>query len=207
MGQILAIFYQNFAYQDLVVEIFRRFQAIELLFQSNLHHPILFETFKHAHTRKVRWAFGSFTVRMIHFAIYWILFDKTKSYDVMLHVMKFIAINVYMNVLFFIELVVFYLEHLNAIIANENNECGAADGNVCVVKKVRTAELVCEQLSKYKTIHFSLWKITEQLNRYFGWTMLAITLQAFVELVIVTLWTLKVLSEYGNSWTLTRKTS
>lgn len=199
--KIFVVVYQNFAYQELVGGIMRNFRTIESLFESTLSAPIQFTSLDRGYKRKICCAFGSYVTLLICFTIYFFLYGKLNFSDVLFQIMKFISISVYMNVIFFIDLVTFYLEHSNTIIAKENSDCLAVSGNVFVVRKARLVSLIREKLSKYKLIHFRLWKISEQLNEYLGWTLLTIPLQSFVELVIFSIWQLKMLN---TAWTIMR---
>lgn len=98
-----------------------------------------------------------------------------------------------MNVLFFVDLITFYLKHLNTFIAKENSECMTE--NVSVVKKMRTADAVRKRLSKIKFTHYCLWKVTQQINDLFGWALITILLQSFFEFVYITKWQLRMLNE------------
>lgn len=177
------------------------FKTIESLFETTLSAPIQFTSFNRGYKMKICYAFGSYVTLLICFTIYFFRYGKMTLSDVLFQVMKFISISVYMNVLFFIDLVTFYLKHLNTIIAKENSDCLADSANVFVVRKARMVGSVREQLSKYKLVHFRLWKISEQLNEYFGWTLLTITLQSFVESLIFSIWQLKM---FNSAWTIMR---
>lgn len=198
MAKISAVLYQNFAYQELVGEILRNFQTIESIFQSTLHHPIQFTSFKRAYTKKICWAFASYTTLLILFILNYFLYDENDLYDVFIEAMQFVSISIYLNVLFFIDLVSFYLKHLNTIIAKDNNVCDVEHVNVFVVKKARTTDMIRQRISKYKAIHFRLWKTTQQLNEFFGWSLITILLQSIVEFVYNSIWQLKIVYNYWN---------
>lgn len=202
--KLFAILYQNFVYPKLFREILQNFRSVELLFQNSLNRPILFTSFKRNYSRKMRWAFGAYAFMMIVFVAYYIRYGQITLSDLLLQIMKFLSVCVYMNVLFFIDLIPFHIKHLNTIVAKESSDSDANSMNIFVVKKVHTALTMVKQLSKYKLIHFHLWKITEQLNECFGWTLLAITLQSCVEMVIFTIWQLRVLSDLWKLMRLTR---
>lgn len=192
-----AVLHQNFAYDDLLGEILRKFYSIELFFRDNLRNPILFTSFKRAYVKKLFWIFGSFAILSITIAFRHII-HGLDTIDVILDAMKLFLIIAYMQIVLFIDLVAFCLKHLNATIAREISYWGAENGYVFVVKELRTLDMIRHQLCKYKIVHFRLWKIAEQLNEYFGWTMLTIILLSFVDLVTITLWQLRVLNEPWN---------
>lgn len=189
----IAVLHQNLTNDDLLVDIMRSYQTVEFLFRSTLNYPIQYTLFHRAYTRKAGWAFGSYTVLLFLFSIYYHIYGEIDVTDVMIKVMQFISISVYMHMLFFIDFVTFYLHHLNTIIGKESSDYQT--GNVCVIKMMRTPEAVRKLLSKFKFIHYCLWKVTQQLNQLFGWTLIAFMLQAFFEFVYITKWQLRTFSE------------
>lgn len=203
--KIFAIVHQNVAYEESMREMIRNFQCVELLFRSILQRPIMFASFKRAYTRRLFWAFGSFIMLIVFVAIHHYLYRQSTLSDVMLETMKFISIVVYMHVLLYIDLLAFYLKHLNKSIARETGIYNADIEFVFLVKKVHTADLICELLFKYEMIYFRIWNIAEQLNEYFGWTVLVLTMRSFVELVIFTKWPLRLLNDYWSFIRLIRK--
>lgn len=205
MIKIFAVLHQNFAYRDLFDGILRDFQTIELLYQNTLNCPIQLTSFSRVYMNKICWTFGSFAIQMIFSAMYFILYGNITFLDVSQELMRFSSIVAYMNVVFFIDLVKYHLAHLNTIVAEEHSDSCVDDENVFVVKKAQSANMIRKQLFKYKTVHFRLWKITEKLNKFFGWTLIAIILQSFVELVLSTIWQLRVLNRLRDIIRFTRK--
>lgn len=203
--KIFAALHQNVAYKETMGEILRNFQCVELLFRSILQRPIIFTPFKRAFTKRLFWAFGSFIMLIISVSIHHYLYRKSTLSDVMLETMKFISIIVYMHVLLYIDLLAFCLKHLNKSIARETSIYDADNELVFVVKKRHTADMICELLFKYEMIYFRIWKIANQLNEYFGWTVLVLTMRSFIELVIFTKWPLRLLNDYCNFISLIRK--
>lgn len=195
----IAVLYQSLFCGDLLIEILRGYQTIEVLFQNTLNCPIHFTLFKSAYKKKIGWAFGSYSMLVVDFSLYYLFCGRIDVSELVFKIMQFISITVYMNVLFFIDLITFHLKHLNKIIANENGECKVESG--FVIKRQR----VCKQLSKYKFIHYFIWKITEQVNELFGWTLIAFTLQSFFDFVYITKWQLSTLNDFRNFMNLSRK--
>lgn len=207
IAKIFAVIYQNFAHSDLIGEILRNFQSVESLFRSSLQSPIQFSSFECVYTKKIRWAFGSYLVLLMLFISYYFLFDDIDWYDVFIEIMQFVSISMYFHVLLFIDLVAFNLKHLNEIIANDNNEYVASNVSVFVVQKPRTPDLIRQRMSKYKFIHFRLWRTAQHINEFFGWMLITILLQSFVEFVYNTIWQLKILYDFWNFVRFSRKKS
>lgn len=203
--KVFAVLHRNFAYTDLIGEILQNFQSVEALFRSALQCPISFTSFKRAYAKKFCWAFGAEVTSIVYITIYCNIYGKIFLIDVLTELMRFFSIVMCMHVLLFVDLVAFYLKHLNTVIAEKNCSCGADKEYVFVMKNIRATDMICKKLSKYKMVYSQLWQITEQLNEYFGWTLLTIVLLSLTNLVIVTIWQLKILNEPRSVMRLFRK--
>lgn len=206
MAKIFAVAYQNFAHCHLIGDILRNFQTVEILFQSALNHPIEFASFKRIYMTKLYWAFGSYTALVAMYIVYYFHYEDVDMYDVFIRFIQFTSISIYMHVLLFIDLVTYFLRHLNETIAKENNDRASDEVIVFVVKQFRTTNMIRQRLSKYKFIHFRLWKTTQQINEFFGWTLITILLQSFVEFVYDSIWQLQILYDFWNIGRISRKT-
>lgn len=204
--KIFVILHRNFACDKLMCNILGNFQSIDSLFRSVFHCPILFTSFKHAYMKKICLAFGSYGIHMTFVALYYLPYGRISITNAILGVMQFISITEYMHVLFFIDSLTFYSKHLNTTIARDNGDCGADDEFV-VWKRMHATDMTRKMLFKYKVIHFRLKKTADQLNEFFGWTLLFLTLESFIQLVNYTDWLLRVLIDLGGIMKLIRKTT
>lgn len=111
-----------------------------------------------------------------------------------------------MQAILFIDLIAFNLNHLNTIVEKDISDWNwAADRtNVFVVENVKKADMIGKRLSKYRFIHFLLWKNAELVNKTFGWTLLTMLLHSFAEFVHIAIWQFKVLDDIWNVTRLTR---
>lgn len=196
--KIFAILHRNFACENLMSDLLQNFQSIELFFRIQLQRPISFTPFNQVYAKKLCWAFGAYALQMIFVAFYYFPYGKISTSGVVLDIMQFIFVIGHMYVLLFTDLVAFNLKHLNAIIARDIGKRRSDSEFVFVVKKVRDTDIVRVLLFKYKVIHFRLKKVTDQLNKYFGWTLLLLTLESLISLIILTKWQLKILSDFRN---------
>lgn len=205
MLKTLSVIVQSFAYSNTAAAILRNFQTPELLFENILNRPISFETFRRAFFTKVCLAFGTYVALSGFFVVYYTSLEYIDMPLVLIKVMSFISIGVYVKIVFYIDLIIHNLRHLNLIIAKDIAENTEKKLNLFVVRKVRSARMIRQRLFKYKLIHFHLWRITEQVNECFGWVLIALSLQSFVDLVYNTVWQLRVLSEVWSFITFIRK--
>lgn len=201
----LSVFMQNFFYSDTCAVILQNFQTSEFFFENMLNRPISFVAFHRAYFKKICFAFGMYAAVSIFFVLRYLSLDYVDLPFVLIQIMHFTSIGVHVNVVFFIDLISYNLRHLNLIIAKDTSEKTAENLNVFVVKKVKTAEMIRERLSKYKLIHFHLWRMTEQVNEIFGCVLIVLSLQTFADLVYNVIWQLNVLHEEWNFINFIRK--
>lgn len=209
MVKALAVVYQNFVYHHLIEKILRNFQTVELLFARTLNASLPFASFKREYTRKVCWSIGSYVVLLTLYFTCHFLCEEIDLYDVFIKLMQFVSISVNLNILLFVDLLTFVLKQLNVIIARDHkyHDCDAENVEVFVVAKRngQMAEARRRQLFKYKLIHFRLWKTTQQINQFYGWTLITILMQSFIEFVYDTIWQLQIIYDFWNFIKFSRK--
>lgn len=191
----ISVVTQNVVYSHTSVAILRHFQATEFLFEATLKRPISYTTFGRTYFKKICFAVGAYVMLLGFFVVHYMSLDYVDIPLVLIKIMHFISISIYVNVIFYIDLIAHNLKHLNKIMIVSVNHNAAGKSNVFVVQKVRSGEMIRGRLSKFKIIHFHLWRITEQTNEFFGWMLIAISLQSFTDFVYTAIWQLKVLYE------------
>lgn len=202
----LSVVTQNVVYSDTAIAILRNFRATEFLFENMLKQPISYTIFGRTYFKKMSVAFGAYVMLLGFFVVHYMSLDHVDVPLVLIKIMHFMSISMHVNVVFYIDLIAYNLKHLNKIIITKSGSQNTADKtNVFVVEKFRSAEMIRRRLSKFKIIHFHLWKITEQTNEFFGWMLIAILLQSFADFVYTAIWQLKVLYEEWNFINIIRK--
>lgn len=201
----LSVVAQNFLYTKTAAAILRNFQTIEFLFGNMLNRPISYKTLRRNFLYKVYFAFGTYVSLLGFFVIHNTSLDSVDVPLVLIKIMHFISISLHVNVVFYIDLITYNLAHLNDVIAKDTVDNSADNLNLFVVKKIRTDAMIRQRLTKYKVIHFHLWRIAEQTNEFFGWMLIAILLQSFSDSVFTAIWQLKVLYEGWNFIRIIRK--
>lgn len=201
----ISVVAQNFLYTETAAAILRNFQTIEFLFENMLNRPISYKTLRRDFLNKVYFAFGTYVSLLGFFVMHYTSLDFVDVPLVLIKIMHFISISMHINVVFYIDLITYNLAHLNDVIVKDTIDNSDDNLNLFVVKKLRTDAMIRQRLTKYKVIHFHLWRITEQTNEFFGWMLIAILLQSFSDSVYTAIWQLKVLYEAWNFIRIIRK--
>lgn len=194
----VAVLYQNVAYENLAAEILENFQTIEYLYRNDLHRPISFTSFSRQYIKKMCLALAAYLQVLVFFALQYSFLDEFNLISVLIKVMQLISVIVFLNIVYYVDLLTFNLRHLNTTIAKDTIDYRRVRVSVFVVKTSKTIESMCFKLNKYKHVHFCLWKGSEQINEYFGWTLMAIMLQSFIDMVYISHWQVQVVFQKWN---------
>lgn len=97
------------------------------------------------------------------------------------HCMRVLTI---LHIIFYIDLVCFHLSHLNMIVLRDIDHFK----HINIKEKVTTGIWKRNKIKCYKHVHFHLWKMTQRLNVSFGWIIIAILLQIFVDCIYSAFW-------------------
>lgn len=186
------VLYQNLTYRNLVMEILKNFRTLEIMFKNDLNCPISFDAFRKSYAKKMFIAFSAYIQLILFFAMQYYFSGRTDFHIsmILIKIMQLISITIYLHIIFFVELLTYYLMHLNSMMS-EN--CVIPSDRIFIVSKFDAIEVYSLHLAKYKIFHFRMWKINEQINEYFGWSIIAIALQSFIDLCYVVYWQVKVL--------------
>lgn len=159
------------------------FRMLERFYAIHLGHSISYRAFRRQYKIKA-------TALCIVFIPQFVIFlRKTAVHGMTLAMqVKFMQIIKLVSILhniFYIDLLNFYFAELNAVIRKDltNNIVGK---NVSYVSKSTPNLLICEKLRCYKTVHFHMWTMAQQISDFFGWSLVATILYIFVELVHAT---------------------
>lgn len=195
-----AVVIQNVSCANTMATILRNYQKIEFLFGSALNRPISYRSFHRTYFRKISIIFGIYAVAFVSYVLYYMSLDYDDVALVLIKIIHFLSIGVFVYAIFFIDLITYNLNHLNRIIAKDTSDNGAAahsNSQISIVNDVKPKKTIRYRLSKYKVVHFRLWQITEQTNKFFGWILLVMTLQCFTDFVYTVIWQVK---EFYAQW-------
>lgn len=206
----VAITAQNLFYANNMAAIFRNFLNTELLFESMIRRPIFLANFHRAFTRKVFVVFAVYAVALVFFVLYYLSLNDYAIPWLLVKIIHFLSIGVYLNATFFIDLITYHLKHLNGAITRDTEDSKiTGNANVFVVKPKLgwkpTADFTHQQLFQFKVVHFHLWRISDDVNQIFGWTLIAMSFQSFLDFVYTVIWMLQMFNEKWNFISFMRK--
>lgn len=172
------VLYQNIAYDENIREIFYHFRAIEKIFKNEFNVSISYKTF----IRKIIFQFlVNITFFILFVTLFGLQYNQTNSLGTIVNIMikftQFLTILLIMNVIFLIELLNYFLKYFNSIVAGEEN--------VMNVVERKTIEMLYQRLGRLKCIHFKFWRICNQINIIFSWSIVLTTLQNIMDFCYV----------------------
>lgn len=188
-----SVLFQNIAYNETVSLIFHSFQQIESFFNRELQFPIAFAPFRKHYRRKVCWALLAYIQLLVFYIIQFTFVDTFDVTSALIKVMQLLQITMYLNIICFVDLLTFCLQHLNAEIRTHVDSYATISARIFLISETSSNRLFCNQISKYKFVHIQLWRTCDMINKLFGWSLISIALQSFMDLTYILYWQIKVL--------------
>lgn len=178
--KMLGIFMQSFLHSETLRSILHGFQHIDTLFVNLQQRNIDYRHFRRPFNIKCIIFMiccvlnvGSFTIHNIP--------PKSGFWQSVIfkcwHICTIITI---IHILFYVDLLRYYLHQLNTSIQNTNihDHLGTTAKCLHMTKKIMNMKL----------IHFQLWEISQKINVTFGWTISALLLQQFIDSTYCLYW-------------------
>lgn len=182
-------------YADLLIEIMAIFKGLEIYFVKNLQHRIFYGKFMRQYRHRISIIFGFFMVYITSFSMRIILQDHITFIGMALKLLQLMTAMTYSYIIFYVELLSFYLSELNVVIKNDTFKYS---NNVAMCCDAKYRAQIKDRLKSYKIVHFRLWLISQRMNRYFGYSIIAIILHAFTDSVYSALWTFQQYRKFGG---------
>lgn len=177
---------QCIVYERQMREIASTFNKLDSFFVIHLNHRIRCQKLG---KKILVYAFvivimANYVPYIVVFAVRAIIDKVYISYRIaaqFVHIMQSVTT---MHVIFYVEALTFYLSQLNCVIKRDMGTNTTSRHT----NKYKSRILVRNKIKCYKSVHFRLWEVSEQINVYFGWTMAVIFAHAFVKLVYTAHW-------------------
>lgn len=179
----IAIFVQSLLYKDLMVKILGGFQSLELYFTKYLHHSINYKIFVKDYRHKVVIVFFVCFVYVFSFFVRLLVGDPVSYAPIIFKILQVMTIHSYLHTIFFIDLLSFHLKQLNTVVRlDEMKCCSHTNLDPLHRKDIRY------RLKIYKIVHFRLWLANQQINKFFGYSIIGLLLHAFYDLFYSPFW-------------------
>lgn len=174
---------QCILYKRVLYETVSTFRRLETFFAIHLEYRIMYNRFSRKFLMKVICVMGSYVQHLVAFVLRCMLSDVITPIGVEVKVLQAIKAITFLHVIFYIDLLCFYLAELNIVILRDtkNEQC---ENCILVISKNATKHCsIQNKVMMYKRVHFRLWEISQRINTFFGWTMVIVLLHGFVDFV------------------------
>lgn len=189
-------------YEQTICNILECFQQIESYFFIHLNHYILYKDLRKRYNSKLLTILLSQLNYFIISLITYVIRKRLRPLDHEIHCLQFLSILTHMHAIFYVEAIHFHLDQLILLIERDT----AYSTNKYFRNKYRMSTMYFRaKLKNYKVIYFRLWKVSEQINEYFGWYFVVIIIELFFELVYASYWLIQVLTRIEKRLLLPRK--
>lgn len=175
--RIVVVLFQAIAFAPHLTEVVRMLREQEVIFAQHLHHRLNYRKFvEKLHQRML----GTIGLMIVYISLFFLRMRiGDQSITRMNVVSKYLQLTTAAcaaHVLFYVELLNFCLAELNMAIQRSSFESRSS------VQDIK------DRLLTFKTVHFRLYLVRQKINRFFGYSILALLLHAFTELLYSAFW-------------------
>lgn len=178
------IIFQNSMHQKNLKIIFHKFTVIEQIFWAHLHQRLSFSDFSRQFRRKLFVCISLFLLAFVAMIFINLYYGNQIRVTMHIFVLMFFTITAQLHALLYID-----LEHylIKSFVKNVQMEGRARIARVLYGKPEDTAT-ISARLGYYKHVHFKLWDISQAIGMHFGWILLCICMQNFIDIAYSTYW-------------------
>lgn len=192
-----SIFVQSFFYCDIMVEIFSNFDSIHALFINSLYWRIDYAPLNKSFSKKFCVVIFGFLQNLISF-----LFENIPPRSGILTSLvfkswQFMSTIALIHIVFYIDLLNYHLLQLNMVVRNDARD-RSVHGIILANNQTHKEISILKKIKCYKNIYYRLWEILQKINFVFGWSIVALLLQAFCDATFVSYWLYSSLREHRH---------
>lgn len=171
---------QCILFEHTMVELIKILNELEIFFKRFLHHRICYREFIGKYRQKAYFVFSCYLIYVASFAVRVILQDKASTTVARIKKLpQLITACSFVQLLFFIELMSFYLSQLNSVINDDMK---------CLAEGMWSARSIRVRLKYYKIVYFRIWTVSQRVNRFFGYGLVTNLLDTFICTVYSAFW-------------------
>lgn len=179
MARSVFLLCQYFMYKPLISDILATFQKLELYFLVHMKHRLQYDQFRRQFSTKICIVIVSFVLYIIIYVFRCLLKNYFSPIGTQLRILHLMTILSTLHITFYVDALSFHLDGLNTVVKRDIGQWkNFIRHNSAVYNLLTRNKIKC-----YKNVHFRLWESAEKLNTSFGWIMVTIILQDFVDFV------------------------
>lgn len=164
-------------------ELMSIFSHLESFFCHHLGHRICYRTFSRQYCQRLFAVLGVTGTYICIFVVRWFTSSVISKSAFIVKVLQLMMAFSHLFVIFYLDLLSYHLNQLNAVIAKDMIKFASGSMN----ETMRRTQIQ-HQLKCYKIVHYRLWMAIQRINHFFGYTLIALVLHNFGDLVYAAIW-------------------
>lgn len=189
LAKFASVFIQSVFHNRAIHDAIQVFLNLETFFEGTLRHKISYGKFRRQILLKILLIFIVYIQTVIYLALRFIQRGFIEPLTAIIKLSQFRSILILIHIIFFVDLLRFHLVQLNEVIQRDANENEPIQNSIVIVYRKCTKEILMgNKYRNYKHAHYHLWNATQHLNYYFGWCLILVFLQAFIDCVYISYW-------------------
>lgn len=207
----ICILVQSFGKRKVIHSINVSFQQVEWSFVTRLHHRIPYRKLKNRlRCTAILLLYGYLQI-FITYVMRNLVSPRLARLNGQIKILQALSMVMLLHIIFYVEVLSFFMDNLLAVL--ERDSVGKLHGgnmrNIILVNaKQRNWSNAClrEKILLFKSIHFKLWKVSEQISRYFGWCLMILLAQSCILMIYALHWFMIHINKAGWGIKAARKT-
>lgn len=172
--------------KHIISEIFNDFQKFESYFALHFRYQIHYKTFNKAFFAKVIIVAVACIQYNLLYIFRIVVLKGLIGHGIQLNLMQAFAVPTFLHIIFYVEILGFYLDQLNNVIENDIHTRQVL--SILLIRNFPNLIQIRNKINYVKSVHFRLWDISKKINNYFGWCMVVISFQAFANIFYSAYW-------------------
>lgn len=206
----MAIFVQCVLFKHCMNEIVCIFHNMDFYFKKYLHHRICYDSLSKTSRMKYGIMVGETILYICSFIIRYFFQDKASMIGLMLKILQLMSALTCVSIIFCIDLLNFFVTQLNWVIRRDTIRIASLLAiEINSESKCGRINFILTQLKYYKIIHFRLWMVNQRINKYYGYSLIAIILYGFFNLIHFGTWIFRhffIITDYKfATWSMLRQ--
>lgn len=193
--QAVALLIQYIHHRQLNKEILNAFVKLEIFFMTHMKHRITYDRFSQQYFQRIILVNCGFAQFVLIYAVRWLCYGMYSQIGIQVRILRLITALTTLHIIFYVDMVSYHLHELNLVIDRQifnrnNSKCSSNADENCFVSthKLTNSFLMRYQIKCYKNAYSRLWTIAQKLNKCYGWVLIAIMCQHFVDFVYSSFW-------------------
>lgn len=179
----VTVLVQCISFDTFTLECSQIMLELRAFFWRHLNHRLSYDRAYKTYMLKFKFIMLAYAQYVIGYAMCGFIQPTATIVGSLSKIVELMVMLTYMHIIFYIDMLNYHMSELNVVIQRD-----ACQVYICATTDAAKIAVLTKNLEAYKSVHFRLWLVAEYVKRFFGWSLIAILLYAFADLVYSGFW-------------------